>query len=425
MSRSFAAFGVTRVARIRSVLFAAGLLACPMGALGQEYTVTDLGTLQPNNEGIAGARAISNTGAITGYSYINATAYHAFLIPAGGGPMIDLGFFNSSSFFSIGYAVNDAGQVAGAAQTQSTGFATALRAAPLVDLPELPGGGDSFGFGINSTGVIVGWSNQAQGCGGPFCTNNPGRATMWTGNGITILPALGGIGSLATGINDAGIICGYYNTNGNGDPHAMRITAALTEDLGTLGGPRSTANAINAAGLIVGAADLPGGTTRATLWSPGQTASLGSMDGKPVSEALDINNEAVAVGYSANANTSQPRATRFQLGSAPVDLNGLIPTDSGWLLQIAFSINDSGHIVGEGQLNGLTRAFLLTPIEVDPPCPVDFNSDGIVEPGDLDDFITAFFSDDADERARCDFNNDGIVEPGDLDEFITAFFDGC
>ncbi|MGQ0628969.1 MAG: multiheme c-type cytochrome [Phycisphaerales bacterium] len=58
-------------------------------------------------------------------------------------------------------------------------------------------------------------------------------------------------------------------------------------------------------------------------------------------------------------------------------------------------------------------------------CPIDFNNDGIVEPGDLDEFITFYFSDVEEERNQCDFNNDGIVEPGDLDEFITAYFEGC
>ncbi|MGQ0628353.1 MAG: EF-hand domain-containing protein [Phycisphaerales bacterium] len=58
-------------------------------------------------------------------------------------------------------------------------------------------------------------------------------------------------------------------------------------------------------------------------------------------------------------------------------------------------------------------------------CPLDFNNDGFVEPGDLDEFITSFFSDVPEERNRCDFNGDGFVEPGDLDEFITGFFEGC
>ncbi|MGQ0628943.1 MAG: M12 family metallo-peptidase [Phycisphaerales bacterium] len=59
------------------------------------------------------------------------------------------------------------------------------------------------------------------------------------------------------------------------------------------------------------------------------------------------------------------------------------------------------------------------------PCALDFNQDGFVEPGDLDEFITAFFSDFEEERARCDFNHDGFVEPGDLDEYITGYFGGC
>ncbi|MGQ0628254.1 MAG: hypothetical protein ACT4PL_09185 [Phycisphaerales bacterium] len=57
------------------------------------------------------------------------------------------------------------------------------------------------------------------------------------------------------------------------------------------------------------------------------------------------------------------------------------------------------------------------------PCAIDFNDDGLAEPGDLDDFITAFFGDCA-ARLRCDFNNDGLTEPGDLDDFLTAFFNG-
>ncbi|MGQ0627768.1 MAG: DVUA0089 family protein, partial [Phycisphaerales bacterium] len=87
---------------------------------------------------------------------------------------------------------------------------------------------------------------------------------------------------------------------------------------------------------------------------------------------------------------------------------------------------------GSGRWNDLPLAgpaggaFAIMEIDnTTPPCRIDFNNDGIVEPGDLDDFITYFFSDLESERAMCDFNNDGLVEPGDLDDFITAFFEGC
>jgi probable HAF family extracellular repeat protein len=44
-----------------------------------------------------------------------------------------------------------------------------------------------------------------------------------------------------------------------------------------------------------------------------------------------------------------------------LDLNGLIPANSGWNLTWAFAINDSGQIVGQGLINGESHAFLLTP----------------------------------------------------------------
>jgi hypothetical protein len=50
----------------------------------------------------------------------------------------------------------------------------------------------------------------------------------------------------------------------------------------------------------------------------------------------------------------------------------------------------------------------------------DFNADGVVNPDDLSDFITAFFS--APPGAGADFNGDGVVNPDDLSDFITAFF---
>ena len=44
-----------------------------------------------------------------------------------------------------------------------------------------------------------------------------------------------------------------------------------------------------------------------------------------------------------------------------VDLNTLIPLNSGWFLREARGINDQGMIVGNGTLNGVERGFLLAP----------------------------------------------------------------
>jgi hypothetical protein len=48
-----------------------------------------------------------------------------------------------------------------------------------------------------------------------------------------------------------------------------------------------------------------------------------------------------------------------------VDLNTLIPNDSGWTLTAASSINDAGQITGWGvNPNGLQHAYLLTPVAI-------------------------------------------------------------
>jgi hypothetical protein len=44
-----------------------------------------------------------------------------------------------------------------------------------------------------------------------------------------------------------------------------------------------------------------------------------------------------------------------------LDLNGLIPPNSGWSLTAAYGINDRRQITGEGTFNGQTHGFLLTP----------------------------------------------------------------
>jgi hypothetical protein len=43
-----------------------------------------------------------------------------------------------------------------------------------------------------------------------------------------------------------------------------------------------------------------------------------------------------------------------------IDLNDLLPPNSGWVLHFANRINNKGQICGYGTHNGLTRAFLMT-----------------------------------------------------------------
>jgi hypothetical protein len=72
-----------------------------------------------------------------------------------------------------------------------------------------------------------------------------------------------------------------------------------------------------------------------------------------------INDRGEIVGVAIDA--MGPRALVWQ-GNVPVDLNTLIPANSGWYLQFTASINNAGEIAGQGTINGEVHAVLLTPV---------------------------------------------------------------
>jgi probable HAF family extracellular repeat protein len=81
---------------------------------------------------------------------------------------------------------------------------------------------------------------------------------------------------------------------------------------------------------------------------------LGTLAGGEASEAYAINDHGVVVGASGG------RAFIYREG-AMVDLNSLLPAESGWVLTTASGINDAGEIVGTGLYDGVERGFVLIP----------------------------------------------------------------
>ena len=141
-------------------------------------------------------------------------------------------------------------------------------------------------------------------------------------------------------------------------------------DLGTLGGDRSDAFAINEAGQIVGVSTIVPGQNvpeledgwRAFLWQDGRMEALGTAEARSTG-AWGINDRGEVVGEAVEvvADAGEPDALLWR-GEQATDLADLIPPESGWdRLRIARAINARGQIVGWGQRDGATRAFLLTP----------------------------------------------------------------
>ena len=88
---------------------------------------------------------------------------------------------------------------------------------------------------------------------------------------------------------------------------------------------------------------------------------LGTLGGS-WSEALDINESNAIVGYSTLADNMTTNAVLWNHG-VKTNLNCLIPRNSGWVLQEARGVNNSGQIAGYGTITGQVHAFLLSPAE--------------------------------------------------------------
>ena len=154
--------------------------------------------------------------------------------------------------YSSALALNDAGEVAGAANTAKAIVpfvwtpASGLRRIPL-----LPGDNCGQAFGINKYGHVAGYSS------GP----NGRRAFLWTRSaGARNLGVLrGGNYSTACDINDLDEVAGT-SASASGDRAVLWTKTGNMRDLGTLPGDTSSeASAINNNGDVVGYSKGPWG----------------------------------------------------------------------------------------------------------------------------------------------------------------------
>jgi len=347
------------------VCFAGSILAA-----AQTYTVTDLGTLKGDNE--SSAFWINNLGEVVGCSDTETIegypctglvpGQHAFLWSKSAG-LKDLGTMSGGNV-SAAQGISESGEVVGYSNIKgqpATSFYAFRWSADtgMVNLGTLPGGSSSAAFQVNSAGVIAGDS---------FTKSGVVNATSWTDGKIRNL------GALPKSIFTAGLAI-----NGNGDivgesdfaysptfkSHGFFWNGSKLEDLGTLtGGVTSVANAINTAGVAVGQSDgaHTSGHWHAVLWtaSTHEIRDLGVIAGGTYSIAFAINDSTTVVGYG-NIFDNAAHAMIWTAKAGMQDLNSLIPSDSGWVLVNANSINNVGQIVGYGVKNSHNHAFLLTP----------------------------------------------------------------
>ncbi|HEY7035207.1 MAG TPA: hypothetical protein VH482_27965 [Thermomicrobiales bacterium] len=328
----------------------------PVGAQDSEvrYTIKNIGVIEGDTSSLL--FAINEKGVAVGISF-NADSGTNRAVTYRKGKLSDL--TDGDDRASTVWAVNKAGQGAGFfADSPQTSAAAVWDGKATTVLPKL-GGDNAQAFGINDDGVVVGGSSTS--AGGPVV------ACRWDDGHVTALPTAGDR-SIANAVTNRGQIVG----SGFGS-HATLWDGDKATDLGVLGGTTSLARSINEAGQIVGhsttTADGQFGAagTHAFLWDSGTMTDLGTLPGSDTSFAWDINADGVVSGSAAdpnaadNPNSVKLLAVIWQDGKI-VNLNGLIPADSGWVLTTAYGINDKGQIVGFGYNKGRQRGFVLTPI---------------------------------------------------------------
>jgi probable HAF family extracellular repeat protein len=279
------------------------------------------GTMTAISDNYGWATSINDSGEVTGFVLLPGQPnVHAFRYL--NGAFTDVGALPgfSNEPFSIGWAINNSGTIAGASNggawiVDSTG-----------DMWRLKRQSAYTAYGINGAGDIVGMLAPVA------PTPNANHGFLFDGHSMFELPTLDGDPSsvvVPNAINSSRQVVGYAWRNGNSEERAFLYENGVIKDLGTLSDPRfdgfghwSGAHAINSFGHVVGISDAS-----VFLYRDG----------------------------------------------GMIDLNHAIDKDPGGIwpyVYVAHAINDAGQIAGTCYLDGpagvTIRACLLTPVTSNP-----------------------------------------------------------
>ena len=310
------------------------------------YSIIDLGTLGGTSSEALG---INNDGQVVGWARTEGnTEDHAFLYS--GGRMTDLGTLGGWRCSAVG--INNSGQVVGYGDTSSGSVQAFLYSAGSMTMLNGFGGFDNWAHAINDYGDVVG-------AYGPSYGQLTSHGFLYSGGSMTDLDIEQQGYSAAIGINNFGEVVGCAKA------HNYNWQDAILYSRGTLSffsddfwgfSLQSFADGINNNRQIIVNVNN-GWVMNPYLYSANNMILLATLDGSSTTSdtyARGINDSGAVVGES-------DRGAFLYDGQTMRYLKDLTPPNSGWVLYIAWAINNNGQIVGVG-VNplGQYHGFLLT-----------------------------------------------------------------
>jgi uncharacterized membrane protein len=288
------------------------------------------------------------------------------------------------TYFAVPIAVNNRGEVVG--QGLDTipdpngmgGWGFQSRAfywkdGAMQDLGTLGTGTDALAGLINERGQVVGVSYTSAipsalcaNFGYPLATGS----FIWDNKGgMRDIGGLGGTCTLTTDLNNRSQIVGVSALTGDSVTHPFVWDAAtgVTDLMGASNGFSGYVDAINERGQIVGQA-CDAVTCYAALWRKSggkwRETDLGifTVGGCPFATSVNASGQTVGTDYCGGPPFLS------EDGAAIVDLNTLVPSNSGLQLNEAGQINDRGEIsINSSDANGNNHSVVLIPCDENHP----------------------------------------------------------